>query len=316
MGRQQARESDFDREPAGSEHSNPLRTRRLRASRRSSRQRMHDVADFSLSGWKARVGWDHATRHSKRHVHEDADDEELHIDFSPEDWLNDIHHGGNGDGKEPRFSVVNITPVAPDWVSTFLYYRNGLLNNSLNKLVYVNFKARLQLLAIRVRTMHEHVADVVTSKEIFDAADKTGRSDIDYATLRAEEDIGAFEAWTEKDSAPVDAALRENFPGFQERFLEELCMTYQELDSILIKTSEDRRRKVHKIWDPKAPRQHPGQHGTWEATNRRGAWVRKKPMIGCWRGKGLELNTNDINDLFCECNRLADFVMLSLSPCI
>ena len=91
-------------------------------------------------------------------------------------------------------------------------------------------------------------------------------------------------------------------------------MTYQELDSILVKASVDRRRKEHKIWDPKAPRQHPGQHGTLETTNRRGAWVKKKPMIGCWRGKGL--HTNDINDLFCECNRLAGFVMLSLSPCI
>ena len=91
-----------------------------------------------------------------------------------------------------------------------------------------------------------------------------------------------------RDAARLDEKVRLNSPLFMAKMLEELCVTYLELDNLLLKKPANKRNDLEPAW-----REGEGRDGTgeWGFEVQRSALERLTSMLGI----GMQ---NDINDIF------------------
>ena len=153
--------------------------------------------------------------------------------------------------------------------------------------VYVRYKAELQALEHRLTLMKEDIRDIgEAAKDVRDA-----QSDQDNISLQTNEfsrDDDIIARRSGRDAARLDEKVRLNSPLFMAKMLEELCVTYLELDNLLLKKPANKRNDLEPAW-----REGEGRDGTgeWGFEVQRSALERLTSMLGI----GMQ---NDINDIF------------------
>ena len=153
--------------------------------------------------------------------------------------------------------------------------------------VYVRYKAELQSLEHRLTLMKEDIRDIgEAAKDVRDA-----QSDQDNISLQTNEfsrDDDIIARRSGRDAARLDEKVRLNSPLFMAKMLEELCVTYLELDNLLLKKPANKRNDLEPAW-----REGEGRDGTgeWGFEVHRSTLEKLTSMLGI----GMQ---NDINDIF------------------
>lgn len=150
--------------------------------------------------------------------------------------------------KESPWSARRITPKRPTYREKLLYYWNGIFHNGRNKELYVKFKAELEALQHRVQFLYTEIAKAtegIQKLEIGDAG-----MDLEHIAVQTSDysrDGRFVYRKTGEDARKLDedvlAATME--PHFLARCLGILCVTYYELDNLLLT------KERHKQVDPK-----------------------------------------------------------------
>ena len=175
-------------------------------------------------------------------------------------WLESV-------GPGQPYSRHNITPhmgkiyECSNLRKRFLYFKNGLLDNQRNKQAYTRHQSKIEALEHSVLRRHEHLYDILTCEDAREAAEKVMAAGAEPGTCKLAGGSGSL----------LDQEIEKQHPGFEQRFLEEICVLYKHIDTVLVeRDSEQLKEHVHK-WDPK-----------------RDLWVRggKRPST-----------INDINDM-------------------